>query len=146
MKQIVRVVVAIGAALYFIGCAKPQIDMIEDLRNATLGLDRSKSVGQAFREYEYFSSVLWHQEEADIITITGIVALERLERVNPNVQRASITYRFTKEDGEYALKDVLLQMQKQDAALDVVMDQNSSQRKEFYKPLQMVYQNRFFTR
>ena len=144
MKKVTAAVVTLSAIVYLTGCAKPQIDMIEDLRNATLALDRNKSVGQVFSEYEYFSSVLWHQEKKDTVKITGIVALERLERVNPKVQRASISYSFTKQKSSYTLTGVALQMQKAQGTFDAVMDPSSGD--DFYKPLQMVYQNRFLTR
>jgi hypothetical protein len=82
MKFLIRhIVIGIFACFLLSGCSKT--DSVALVKNGTLEIDKSVTVGNAFDHYQYFKSTSWDagedEQKRTIVTFTGKFDLDKIK-------------------------------------------------------------------
>lgn len=79
----------------FVGCG----DNISLVKNGTLELDKSITIGQAFDKYKYFKNTEWKELVTDngkkIVQVDGIIDKDRMVYFKDRFKEIRITAQFT---------------------------------------------------
>ena len=96
-----RKILLLAVLWSLLGCNKISND-VDIVKNGTMSLDKSLTVGQAIDNYKYFKSTKWESTKSDngrnLVNATGTLDVSRFPYLNtyeiPELKSAYITFQF----------------------------------------------------